>query len=239
MRKILLLLISFLLLTGCSMAVAPEETPTPTPLPFFTATLLPTFTPHPSATYAPPTITPTIEPLDATTNAQVNVRSGPDQAQASLGLLNFGVKVQIVGKDAGSKWWRIVYPGAPSGVGWVTAAFITFDGDVKKVPVVEAVDPQPATLAPGETASATLSPTPRARIASITKQINVRSGPATAYSSLGLIEANTTVTLTGRNEINTWVQIEFADGPDGKGWVAAVYLDPADLKGLAYYGNDG
>jgi hypothetical protein len=54
-----------------------------------------------------------------------------------------------------------------------------------------------------------------------------------------MIEANTTVTLTGRNEINTWVQIEFANGPDGKGWVAALYLQDANLQGLPYYDNNG
>ncbi|MGC1378641.1 MAG: SH3 domain-containing protein, partial [Anaerolineales bacterium] len=110
----------------------PQETPTPTPPPFYTATLFPTLTPQPSATYSPPTITPTIEPLDATTNAQVNVRTGPDQSKTSLGLIDFGAKVQIIGKDASGKWWRIVYPGASSGVGWVTAAFITFSGDADK-----------------------------------------------------------------------------------------------------------
>jgi uncharacterized protein YraI len=237
MRKIPLLSILFLLLAGCSFAVVPQETPTPTPPPFYTATLFPTFTPQPSATYSPPTITPTIEPLDATANAQVNVRTGPDQSKTSLGLIDFGTKVQIIGKDASGKWWRIVYPAAPSGVGWVTAAFITFSGDADKVPVVEPADSEPA--APSGDATAAATPTPKARNSTVTQTINVRSGPATSYTSLGTIEVNTTVTLTGRNEINTWVQIEFAAGPDGKGWVAALYLKDANLKGLPYYDNDG
>jgi uncharacterized protein YraI len=237
-RIIFLLPILFSLLAGCSFSLGPQETPTPTPVPFYTATLLPTFTPHPSATYAPPTITPTIQPLEATTNAQVNVRSGPDQTQPSLGLINFGTKVQIIGKDAAEKWWRIVYADTPSGVGWVSMGFITFNGDPDDVPVID-TNAQPPTPAPGETSAPTLSPTPKARTASVTEKINVRSGPATSNESLGMIEANTTVVLTGRNEINTWVQIEFADGPDGKGWVAALYLKDPDLKGLAYYDNQG
>lgn len=238
MWRISFLSVVFFLLAGCSFSLAPQETPTPTPVPFYTATLLPTFTPHPSATLAPPTIPPTVEPLEGTTNAQVNVRSGPDQSQPSLGLLNLGSKVQITGKDAAGKWWRIVYPDTPTGIGWVTAAFVTFNGDKDKVPVIDD-NTQPPTLAPGETAAATLSPTPHARTASVTKTINVRAGPATTYDSLGMIDANTTVTLTGRNETNTWVQIEFAQGPEGKGWVAALYLQGADLKGLAYYDNQG
>lgn len=237
MSKLSLLPVLFLLLTGCSFALSPQETPTPSPLPFYTATLLPTFTPHPSATFAPPTITPTIQPLEATTKAQVNVRGGPDQNQASLGLLDFGTTLQIIGKSADGKWWRIVYPDSPSGVGWVAAAFISFNGDPDKVPVVEPGDAESPVA--GETLAVSPSPTPDIRTASVTHTINVRAGPATTYDSVGMIEANTTVKLTGRNEINTWVQIEFADGPDGKGWVAALYLKDADLKGLAYYDNDG
>ncbi len=239
MSKILFLSILFLLLTGCSVALAPQETPTPTPPPFYTATLLPTFTPHPTVTYSPPTITPTIQPQDATTNAQVNVRSGPDQAKTSFGLIDFGAKVQIVGKDASEKWWRILYQDAPGGFGWVTAAFITFSGNADKVPVVVADDAQPPTPNPGETAAATIPPTPSAKTSSVTQKINVRAGPATAFDSLGMIEANTTVTLTGRNEINTWVQIEHVGGPEGKGWVAALYLKDANLNGLPYYDNEG
>ena len=69
--------------------------------------------------------------------------------------------------------------------------------------------------------------------------INVRSGPATATTSLGMLNANTTVTITGRNELNTWVQIEYPAGADGKGWVAAAYLNTPNLSGLPYYDNDG
>lgn len=198
-----------------------------------------TFTPQPSATYSPPTITPTFQPLEATTNAQVNVRSGPEQTQPSLGLINFGAKIQIIGKDASEKWWRIAYPDAPSGVGWVSAAFIVFTGDADDVPVIEDRAPEPGTPDPGQATVDPSTPTPKAKTAIVTQRINVRGGPATAYESLGMIDANTTVILTGRNEINTWVQIEFNEGLEGKGWVAALYLKDADLQGLPYYGNDG
>ncbi len=238
MRKIFLLPILSLLLAGCSFAVSVQETPTPTPLPFYTATLLATATTQPSATYAPPTITPTIEPLEAVTNAQVNVRTGPAQTNASLGLIDFNTKIQIIGKDASSKWYRIAYKDVPSGMGWVTATFVNFDGDVDKIPVVDAAS-EAATPPGGTPGTATPSPTAAGRTSSVTAKINVRSGPATSFDSLGMIEADTKVTLTGRNEINNWVQIEFADSPDGKGWVAALYLKDADLRGLPVYGNDG
>lgn len=238
MRKILLLPILFLLLTGCSFAVSVQETPTPSPVPFYTATLLATITPQSTPTYSPPTITPTIAPLEAVTNAQVNVRTGPAQTNASLGLIDFGAKIQIIGRDASGKWYRIAYKDVPAGMGWITSTFVTYEGDVDKIPVVDAAS-EAATPAEGSPAPATPSPTAAARTANVTAKINVRSGPATSFDSLGMIEAETKVTLTGRNEINNWVQIEFTGGPDGKGWVAALYLKDADLRGLPYYGNDG
>jgi uncharacterized protein YraI len=237
MRKILLLPL-LLLLTGCSFAVSVQDTATPTAVPFVTATLLASVTPYPTATYAPPTITPTIEPLEALTNAQVNVRSGPAQTNASLGLIDFGTKVQLIGKNTDGTWYRIVYKDAAEGTGWVTANFITFGGDVDKIPVVDAA-PVAATPPDGTPATAAPSPTAKGKTSSVTAKINVRAGPATSFDSLGMIEADTTVTLTGRNEINNWVQIQFADAPDGKGWVAALYLKDPDLRGLPVYGNDG
>lgn len=238
MRKIFLLPFLGLLLTGCSFAVSVQDTPTPTPLPFYTATLIATATTQASPTYSPPTMTPTIQPLDATTNAQVNVRSGPAQTSASLGLVDFGAKVQIIGKDATGTWYRIVYKDAPSGMGWVTATFILFQGETDKIPVVSATV-ETATAPEGTPGTPTPSPTAAGRTSVVTAKINVRAGPATSFDSLGMIEADTKVTLTGRNEINNWVQIEFADSPDGKGWVAALYLKDADLRGLPVYGNDG
>jgi len=239
MRNVLFLSLLCLSLGACSAGASPDGSPTPTPPLFYTATLIPTFTPRATTTPAPPTIAPTIAPLDGVAKSQVNVRAAPDQNQPSLGMLNYLSKMQIIGKDASGKWWEIIYKDSPSGVGWVTAAFVDFKDDAEKVPVVAAVIP---TAAPGATAGdagTPAVPTSAARTAVVTKNINVRSGPASANTSLGMLDPNTTVTITGRNEMNTWVQIDYPAGPDGKGWVAASFLSSPNLAGLPYYDNDG
>lgn len=238
MRNVLFLSLVCLSLSACAGAASLSESPTPSP-PFFTATLMPTQTSRPSATPAPPTIAPTIAPIDGIAKSQLNVRAAPDQSQPSLGLLNYLSKLGIIGKDASGKWWQIIYKDSPTGTGWVTAAFVDFKGDPDTVPVVAAVIP---TAAPGTTSAGSgtaAAPTPGPRTAVVTKNINVRSGPATANTSLGMLDPNTTVTLTGRNQMNTWVQIEYPAGSEGKGWVAALYLDNPDLTGLPYFDNDG
>jgi hypothetical protein len=68
--------------------------------------------------------------------------------------------------------------------------------------------------------SATITPL----IGKATQTLNVRSGPGTDYEVLGMIQPDTVLVLTGRNETATWLQIEYAGGVDGKGWVTAAYV---------------
>jgi len=245
MRKILL--IPVLLLTACSFQAAPgpQFTPTVESLAFATATLAPTFTPRPSATQAPPTIAPTIAPIIAVLATQINVRAAPDKKADSLGLLNYGARVQIIGKDASGSWWQIIYPENSASIGWVTAAYVQVsEADAKKIPVI-VLEP---TSSPEQSPPADVTqlfstpngtPTAPAHTSRVTKQIFVRMGPGQTFESLGTVGAGTVVTLTGRNQNNVWIQIQFDSAADGKGWVAAAYLENADLKGLPYFDNQG
>jgi hypothetical protein len=56
------------------------------------------------------------------------------------------------------------------------------------------------------------------------QRLNVRSGPGTSFNSLGLLEANAPVLLTGKNTTASWFQIEYPTGPGGRGWVTAQYV---------------
>jgi uncharacterized protein YraI len=245
MRKIFLIPILFL--TACSFQSVPQSTLTITPPPFATATLVPTFTPHPSATAGIPTIVPTIAPILASLTAQVNVRVAPDANATSLGLLNYGKRVQVIGKDASGKWWHIIYPENSATTGWVTVQYAPIpEEDAAKIPVVQVANPPTQALAVTSSLNETplapvvaTTPTSASRIASVKAQIFVRAGPGQMYDTLGTVNAGTIVTLTGRNQNNVWVQIQFDGGQDGKGWVAAAYLVGADLSGLPYFDNDG
>jgi len=217
-----------------------------TPPVFATATLVPTFTPRPSATSAVPTLAPTIQPLVGSLTQQVNVRVGPDKKMTSLGLLNYGARVQVIGRDSSASWLQIIYPENSNNTGWVTVEFVKFDTEVGLIPVVVYLPATPGSGstpgAPAESPSAsgpTFTATPAVKTASVTKQINVRKGPGQTFETLGLIDAGTVVILTGRSQNEVWVQIQFKDGVDGKGWVASAYLSGADLRGLPTFDNAG
>lgn len=205
-----------LLLAACATAT-PKAAATVSPSPTASETR------PPSATPPPPTPTATPTPIQGTTRAQVNVRSGPGTGYTSLGLINPGQTVEIVSRDASGNWYLILYPSAPQGRGWVTAAFVQAEA---------------ATAVPILAQSAT--PTPAGPTGVVQQKLNVRSGPGTSYDSLGMLAAGSVVVLTGKNTAASWLQIEYPSAPGGHGWVTATYVqvtDTANLPVLDEYGN--
>ena len=242
MRKILTLsLIAIFLLSACSASIEqPESTATSAPLSFSTATLPATLTPQVTFTAGPPTSVPTPAPTSGLTSTQVNVRSGPDAGRDSLGILPAASQVQIIGKDTTGSWLAITFDQSPNGIGWVTAQFVEVTGDVENLSVIM-VDP-PTAAEPTSQPESQTSPTPavQKRTATTSSQINVRSGPASTFESLGLLDPNTTVVLTGRNQNNTWVQIEYPADSGERAWAAAAYLQyEGFLDSLPAFDNEG
>jgi len=58
----------------------------------------------------------------------------------------------------------------------------------------------------------------------VIQQLNIRSGPGTNFNSIGILNANDVVSLTGKNRDGAWLQIEFAGGPNGRGWVSTAFV---------------
>ena len=223
----------------------PEVAPSEAPPVFATATLPATNTPRPSLTPAPVTQAPTVAPLFADLTNQVNVRSVADTKSKSLGVLPYGSKVQIIGKDAGLQWWRIVYPPNSASTGWISSAYVQVsDADAAIIPVVEAGGANPT--APVASSNQTQPPPPPSQTpappthsAVVANTMFVRSGPASTYATIGTISAGTSVSMLGRTQNSVWVQIQYTGGTNGIGWVAAAFLKGADLSGLPYFDSVG
>ncbi|HSB00639.1 MAG TPA: SH3 domain-containing protein [Anaerolineales bacterium] len=87
-------------------------------------------------------------------------------------------------------------------------------------------------VTPPQTVTETpLPPPPQPTIAPVegvtSTQINVRAEPSTAGNVLGTISANTKVEITGKDPGESWWQINYPQGVDGKGWVTAQYVKTA------------
>ena len=209
--KLSILISLSLFLTGCSVAIQ-ATSPTATLPPIITATLPASLTPRPSETPLPPPPTPTVVPVEGITSTQLNVRAEPSTASEVLGIIPANQSVQVVGRDPGGNWWQILYAAGTDGKGWVTAQFVTTPNELN-VPVVG-----------GGTDSA--SP------GLVIQQLNIRSGPGTNFNALGILNPNDVVNLAGRNRDGAWLQIEFAGGPDGKGWVNAAFIKAHNADSL-------
>jgi len=191
--------------TGCDIQVGRLTTPTATPL-SLPSTLPATLAQAASQTPLPPPQL-TVAPVEGMTSTQINVRAEPSTAGEVLGIIPANTKVEITGKDPGESWWQINYPQGADGKGWVTAQFVT-TATGPEVPTIGGAEADPN----------------NGNVAVIQQQLNVRSGPGTDFSSLGTLNPQDVVRLTGKDPNGAWLQIEFAAGPDGKGWVNAAFV---------------
>ncbi len=212
-----------LLLAACRIEISPAGGPeeaTPTPTTFVTATLPASPTPRPSATPTPVTPTATVAPVIGQATARLNVRAAPATSAEALGMLEAFVEVQINGKDPSGAWYRIIYPDGPDGLGWVASQYVLVTGIVD-LPVIQTEE--------GETGPS----------GTLTETIYVRSGPGTGFESLGLLSAGAVVSLTGKNDDATWLQIAYPSGPGGKGWVSAAFVETEALDELPIVSEEG
>lgn len=215
------LILLILSCTGCGIQVRAITPEAPTAL-IITATLPPTQTPQPTQTPLPPPPTPTIAPVEGIAATQINVRAEPATVGEVLGILAANTKVQIVGKDPGGNWWQILYPQGKDGTGWVTAQYVTTTGK-PEVPVIGGAGSNPSN---GNTAI-------------IQQKINIRSGPGTAFNSIGTLNPQDMVNLIGKDANGAWLQIEFPAGPEGKGWVNAAFTQAQNVDQLPIVSDTG
>lgn len=182
-----------------------------------TSTLPATLALVPSETATLPPVQPTMAPVEGVTTTQINVRAEPSTSSNVLGIIPANTKVEITGKDPGENWWQINYAHAQAvnGKGWVTAQYIT-----------TTTTPEVPSLGGDETDSR------NGNVAIVQQQINVRSGPGTDFNSLGTLNPEDVVGLIGKDANGVWLQIDFAGGPEGKGWVNAAFVQAQGVENL-------
>jgi len=200
--------------TGCSAKIQEGSAATPTLL-FVTATFIPSLTPTPTGSPLPPPPAPTPVPVEGTASTQINVRAQPSTAGEVLGIVAANAKIQIIGKDPGGNWWQILYPASVDGKGWVTAQY-----------VITAGKPDVPVIGGGGTTQN------NGNVAIIQQMLNVRSGPGTDFNSLGTLNPQDVVNLIGKDTNGAWLQVEFAAGPEGKGWINAAFAQAMGVENL-------
>jgi uncharacterized protein YraI len=155
--------------------------------------------------------------MTGTTSTQINVRADPLASGKVLGVLAASTGVEILGGDPGGNWYQITYQEGKDGAGWVASEYVKVQ-DQGRVP----------SLSGGSLPNG-----------AILEKINVRSGPGTAFESLGTLEARDAVVVTGRDSAGTWLLIHFADAPEDRGWVAASFVQTREAEDLPVVSDSG
>lgn len=141
----------------------------------------------------------------------LNVRTGPTTNSPRIETIPRGTQVSIVGRNSDSSWLYVNYITTNARAGWVSRAYISFNGNLATVPVLNA--PPPSTSPGAGTATGV-----RLRILST---LRLRTGPGTSFAQLGTLGWGLVVDVTGRNAANTWLQVRFGDIT---GWVYVPYV---------------
>ena len=150
------------------------------------------------------TTTPSVLFSGEVTTNDLNVRTGPSTSFNSIGKLNKGAKVDVVGEESG--WYKIKYG---SGYGYVSKSYVNKVSNSTTTP---------------PTNSNTTPPTNNVTVINTgvvinTDSLNVRSGYGTSYSKIGSLGRNAKVEIVETK--NGWHKIKYGSG---YGYVSGDYI---------------
>ena len=147
-------------------------------------------------------------PVPVAPGAVLSLRSGPGFNYPVTGSVYQGLRVTAVGRNANSTWLKVQLSDGQQG--WIGAQYVQLSIPVGNLPVMDG-------------STTTGSTTPSANSATIaTGAANVRSGPGIGHGIVAVAGQGQTVTLLARNNINSWVKVQLADGTQG--WINASLI---------------
>jgi N-acetylmuramoyl-L-alanine amidase len=147
------------------------------------------------------------------------LRQGPGDAYGAYGTAQTGGTALVIGRSEDGAWYvvRINPQVVPAGFAWVQAIQVQAT-NVENAPVIAA--PPAPTSAPPPPPSNTGVP-----MATATTAVNIRTGPGTEYSVLGVAQTGASAEITGKSEDGGWWQVVVSTSltPEGLAWVSADY----------------
>lgn len=224
------------------IAEAAPLRPTPTStMPALTLDMVATADPTPIPPVSTPVATSSLLPTPpsshmGTVNSDVvNLRSYPSLAGEVVGQAKQGEHFQIMAVSNDGLWVQVCCPlgsSEPTHQSWVSTEFMTLEPTAASAPPAAspaALGAQPVGTMAGVAASqqnitSGVSGTVNGAL------VNLRSGPATTYPTVGQVNEQTKVMITGRNADGTWWQICCPPGVPQASWISAEFIDLAVAK---------
>lgn len=163
----------------------------------------------------------------------LRVRQNPDEGSEVVAGIAAGETYRVIGLSTDGQWIQLAIENTPDGAGWVSANFVTVEGDITDLSGgVDASLPATTTETTAITTSdLTLVPTPQPGFALVNTdgiRLRVRSEPTTDAPIVGYAYDGESYQVIATSGDGLWIQIPPAtgdntDNPDG-GWVAAEFL---------------
>lgn len=162
---------------------------------------------------------------------QLTMRTGPATTYDVVTYLDAGTSLVLEARDADIAW---VLGTTPDGAfrGWVYAIYLTYPAGyaAARLPVSNEIVNAAAPTAPvnhpqtnTEPEAAAPAAAPGGVTAYAVYDLNVRSGPGTNHSALGVIPGGTGLVPEARNGDASWILAKSADGAQ-RGWLATLYV---------------
>ena len=192
-------------------------------------TLTPTQTPSRTPTRTPTTASGVSLPGDQVrTSATVNLRSGPGTNFGVLGVVPSNTNGVVTGSPTmagGYTWYPVSMNGFPSG--YLAGSYLVKTGSGPTItpsntPTRTATV---ATFTPTRTSTPISGGFQLGEEIQVTTNLNLRSGPGSGNSSLGVMPSGTTGTVTGAPQLVgtvLWYPVDMVGY--GEGWVSGTYL---------------
>jgi uncharacterized protein YraI len=157
--------------------------------------------------------------------ANVFVRTGPGDNYPAYGIALAGSSGRVIGISEDGLWWvvRINPEIVGTGYGWVLAEYTQASN-------TEGIQ----TIATPPTAVAVESAPPPAGVpvATAADFVNVRTGPGTNYTVIGVASPGASAEVSGKSADGAWwqVKIQTAYAASGFGWVSASYVYAQNIE---------
>ena len=202
---LLVLMCMFLAVLACNLQ-AQEREPTPTPTPVVPVV----------------TIIAPAEGTTATVGQKVDVRSVSSDMGSGVSRVELRVNGQVVNSlvptDGPQIAWTVQQSWTPQAAGEYTLEVVAYRGDIASTPatrtltvIASAQQTTPGPVVPGGCTATT------------TANLNLRTGPATNYPVIVVLQRGASLPIIGRVGDNSWWQVRTTDGIVG--WVSAAYTD--------------
>lgn len=160
----------------------------------------------------------------------LRVRQTPDENSEVVAGIAAGESYRVLALSEDGLWVELAVDSALDGKGWVSANFVTVEGDISTLngdARTAAATPNPSTT----NADVTLVPTPQSGFAVVNTgdvRLRVRSEPTTDAPIVGYAYEGESYQILETSEDGAWVRIPAATGNNtdnsAGGWVSAEFL---------------